>query len=196
MPFSREAREAIKFLLKNQNDDGGLPAVNPGDPSAKWTTSQAMIIFTSCPYFPSSYLPYIYKLIQFLLNSQDKNHGGWPFGSGKIGATITTAYPAIALIRAMKILPDSQLKDEILETIELGITWLKKRANIDGGWGIEPESTAKGGQISRIYTTFLAMWALIEHDENNTQSKEITNAINFILDARNEDFGEGYYKKV
>lgn len=107
MPFRENIIDGIKFILSNQNSDGGIAAIRPGDVSGCWSTAEALEIFLKNPFFPRNQLYKAKDMLEFLLKSQKPNEG-WPlvFG-GKISSTMATGHALSALAMAEKVFPQN-----------------------------------------------------------------------------------------
>jgi hypothetical protein len=123
------------------------------------------------------------RVMDSLLNSQLKSAdstkaGGWDYVSNFPGVANleATCWALLALYGEYRDHPKTQA----------GLNWLLKNAikgGTDEGWGILP------GDISRVYTTCLALKTLKVYGKENTTAYE--RGLNWLLNAQNLDKGWG-----
>lgn len=183
---------ACDFILRHQNNDGGIPAVGISDGSGCWTSAATLEALISPPFFYYDEVK-IEKLIQFLINEQNNNtnskklYGSWSLtAGGKHGSTLATAHAVIALSKAM-----IYFKDHInLRTaIDSGKQWLLSAQNPDdGGWGVEPYG-GKVGAESRMVSTFMVLKAFGVCGETIKSSRAARLGVNWIFSVYNSNGG-------
>lgn len=190
MPLRKNVLRGINFLLSNQNKDGGIPCIKPGDISGCWTTAEALETFTISPFFPKSELIKLEQMVNFLLKYQLSN-GGWPLVVGGQDVSImSTGHSISALTYAREIFMNSpNISNRIHNSIKEAMDCLNTSQNEDGGWGVEVKSMS--GKSNRIISTTYALRGYFAQNLTTRNSFNVNKAINFFVDIQNEDGGWG-----
>lgn len=199
--YRNEILNGINFLKSIQNADGGIPGIKETGVSACWTTAEALETVLLSPYISMEHHNFIFKMIEFLLNTQmnapnNINHdGAWPeYVSTNIAQTLTTGHALSALKLAEGIIvDDKQLQNRIQTAIKKGFDYLDKIQNSDGGWGIEPEGSGEEKE-SRPFGTIFVLRGYIQNGYNSNNSKVVRDACNYLKNLRDIKSG-GFSKK-
>lgn len=170
----------IKSHYRSLNGKNGWHQYLGNEKVGNIATSQALILLnTFNEDFDKKHLAF-----EFIINSQIKSDnnkqsdGGWTYVTNfsDIPTTEATCWSLLALYENYRN----------SETAKTGIQWLLNNhitSNNDEGWG-----TIKS-DISRVYTTCLALRVLQMYKFNNTLQFE--KASNWLIKSQNEDFGWG-----
>lgn len=209
MPFRDRISRACAILLNYQNEDGGIPATKSGDPSGCWTTADALEAFINSGVFVEHGIARVRKMVEFLLASQigcgdpglesddasvkdNPDVGGWPLIQGVRASTMATGHAVGALRLALKLFDnDPLLIERIDQAIRLGVAWLEKYQNDDGGWGAEPSAGADG-RDSRIVATYYALCGFWYRGGTFENSTVVRRAADFFRNSRNRDGSWGF----
>lgn len=172
-----------RYLLSTRNEDFGIPAVSPGDPSGCWTTAEAIESILRSPFVDPQTLAETRTLVKFLLQSQLTTRaqaGGWPLvAGGKQASTMATAHSVLSLKLALPHV-DLEARPAVAEAMSLGLQWLRRTQDAaTGGWGLEP-SAGKSGAEPRTVSTFLAVRAIVSDGGAVGSSQSLRRAINFL----------------
>ncbi len=143
--------KAIKWLINNQNNDGGWGSWK-SDTSRVVTTSLALNAFSSLERNAQE----VDRAIKWLKKNQ-REDGGWGFGFDDQSNVVATSYALIALL--------NDEKDKKAEYVQNGIEFLRQHQHKDGFFGEEPftdESIGRETGISRwqYFNTPLSILAL------------------------------------
>jgi len=210
MPLRDPINKAVEILLSFQNEDGGIPAVKPGQASGCWTTSDTLEDILTAGIITSHSISSVKRMLDFLLASQiskdadmlgtrtdsieNPDVGGWPLFLGAHASTMATGHAVGALRLALKFLDDDSGRTQRVENaIRLGLRWLESNQNDDGGWGPEP-TAGKDGRESKIVATFYALIAYRYRGANFQNSRTVRKAVEFLLSARNRDGSWGFVR--
>ncbi len=187
MPLRTQLHRAISTLLSFQNEDGGIPAVLPGQSSGAWTTASCLESFLLCAYFPPGILENCIRMVSFLITVQQPD-GGWPYVVTGPISTLSTGHTLSSLVLAKRYITNQNLLSAIDSSIQKGLIWLEKNQNFNGGWGVQP-SLGEDGNLSRISGTYYALrpyWMLgISCNDSDTVKK----GANFLLNYQRKDGG-------
>lgn len=195
--YRNEILRGIDFLISVQNADGGIPGMTMTGTSACWTTAEALEAVLLSPYLRMTYHPFVFKMINFLLNTQiidGKNKGAWPeYISTSNAQTITTGH-ALAALRLSKdiIVDDAALTQKIQAAIDLGFQYLNNVQNVDGGWSIEPDD---GNNESRAFSTIFVLRGYIRNGFYCGNTRCVREACNYLKTLRNNENG-GFSKNA
>lgn len=151
----------ISWLCEVINDDGGIPAGNPGDESGCWTTAATLGASIAVGYYGT----HINAMINFLLEQQRKNardSGGWPLVVAGKPMTVATADCVRALIATRSAgldILDNDTSNRIDQAINKGVKWLIKNHDLrTGAWSNESKTKRRFGDS--IFATCSAAIAL------------------------------------
>ncbi len=188
--YRKEILKGIDFLASVQNSDGGIPGMKCTDPSACWTTAEALEAVLLSPYIQLKHHSFVFKMIRFLLDTQiteGKNRGAWPeYVAQNNVQTLTTGHAVSALFLSKKLITDDKsLENKIESAIKMGFDYLNSNQNTDGGWAIEPESDSS----SRAFSTYFVIKGYIQNGFTRSNSKVVRNACKYLLSLRNEQDG-------
>lgn len=193
MPFRKHITDGIRFLLTHTNSDGGIPAVNLGDPSGCWTTAEAIEILICSPHLPSGNINDIKELIEFLLDQHIPGKG-WPMSVGrKEISSMATGHSIAALTEGERIFSnDIGLIEKSGKARTDGLKWLHDNRNPKEGWG--PEPVTPEGKESRIISTCYALRGYFGVGRTYDNSNDVKEAINYLVGIVNPDDGWGTRK--
>lgn len=164
--FRHEILRGIDYLMSVQNADGGIPGMRATGTSACWTTAEALEAVLLSPYLRLTFYPHVFKMINFLLNTQITRgpaKGAWPeYISTSNAQTLTTGH-AIAALRLSKeiVVDDAEFSQKISHAIEEGLSYLNRVQNPDGGWCIEP---GDGNTESRALSTIFVLRGYVTNE--------------------------------
>ena len=142
-------------------------------------TAQAILVFQYFKEHFNDQLKAINSILKSQLRSKDPEiDGGWEYVTNFPGiATLeATCWALLALYQSHRDHP----------VVLAGLNWLLRNAikgNVDEGWGILP------GDVSRVYTTCLALKTLKLYGKDNTDAYE--RGLNWLLKIQNQDKGWG-----
>lgn len=178
----------IHFLLAHRNDNGGIPAVSPGDVSGLWTTASTVETLLQSPYLPKNDIPTVRELVLFLLDQQ-ADEGGWPITpSARVVSTMATGHALSASTLAQQAFQaeaDLVAKLEGARTSALG--WLDSHQDHTGGWAPEP-STTETREIRTLATCY-ALRGYLAVGRRFDNSPAFRKAINHLIDAQDDSTG-------
>lgn len=189
--FRSEIIKGIDFLMSVQNQDGGIPGIKSVDESACWTTAEALESVLLSPYLRMNYHNFVFKMIEFLLNTQveDPNHadrdGGWPeYVSSNVTQSMTTGH-ALAALRLAKdiIVDDNAMTLRISNAISKGFAYLNATQHPDGSWGVEPESGGSANE-SRPFCTIFVLRGYIQNGYDYQHSKIVRSGCEYLKTLR------------
>lgn len=189
--YRNEILRGIDFLISVQNSDGGIPGMAMTGTSACWTTAEALETVLLSPYLHMTYHPFVFKMINFLLDTQIKdgnNKGAWPeYISTNNAQTITTGH-AMAALRLSKdiIVDDAAFVQNIQNAIDLGFQYLSRVQNTDGGWSIEPDD---GNNESRAFSTIFVLRGYIRNGFYCNNTRSVRDACNYLKALRDNKTG-------
>lgn len=195
--YRNEILQGIDFLVSVQKTDGGIPGMTITGTSACWTTSEALEAVLLSPYLRMTYHPFVFKMIDFLLNTQIKdgnNKGAWPeYISTSNAQTITTGH-ALSALRLSKdiIVDDVAFAQKIQNAIDLGFQYLNRVQNADGGWSIEPDD---GNNESRAFSTIFVLRGYIRNGFYCNNTRSVRDACNYLKALRDNKKG-GFSKNL
>lgn len=193
--FRHEILRGIDFLVSVQNADGGIPGMRATGTSACWTTAEALETILLSPYLRLSFYPHVFKMINFLLNTQitsGNDKGAWPeYISTSNAQTLTTGH-AIAALRLSKeiVVDDAEFTQKITHAIEEGLRYLNRVQNSDGGWCIEP---GDGNAESRAFSTIFVLRGYVTNEYyfgNCTAVRDGCNYLISLLDSKSGGFSK------
>ena len=196
--FSEEIQKGLLKLLEMRNADFGWPAVKPTDMSGLWSTGEIVYVISKVGESPD--LEKIVPSVNFILKKQLPD-GSWPIIQTPPGSVLSTSDCVIAFGNIFDKPVFSDLKEDIIKSINQGCNWLISSRNLDGGWGIEQTSEESGK--SRVLSTYYAIRALISVKSLSIKLEkiaEINNCIegglNYLINTKNKDGSWGYQKNV
>lgn len=184
---------ASEFLLGLQKGDGGIPAVQPSDPTGCWTSAEVLDFLLSEHHLGLKYLKKTRALIQFLLQNQVQG-AGWPLTTGSsTSSTMATGHALRALRKAQRTEGLFTQTSKLGTSISQATGWLLELQHTNGGWGVEPE-TSEGAE-PRIISTYYAIYGLTGLGQSATASPQTLSATSeFLRTAMNQDHGWGIKK--
>lgn len=188
MPIRSQLRNAISTLLTFQNEDGGIPAVLPGQNSGAWTTASCLECFLLCAYSPPDILDSCIEMVKFLLNAQLPS-GGWPYVNTPPISTLSTGHTLSSLILARKYFRDQNLVTKMNIAIDKAFKWLKDHQNSEGGWGVQPSPGDDDGNATRISSTYYALRPYWMMGVYYKDLEIIRNAIDLLIKFQRTDGG-------
>ncbi len=190
MNFRKSQRAGIEFLLSNRNSDGGIPAVDLNDVSGFWTTAEAIEILLKNRYISSNELPLLKEMVQFLLDGQ-LSQGGWCISLGSHNvSTMATGHGVAAMAVAQKVFwEDTVFVDKVKQARESALMQLHQSQNDDGSWGVEPVTDE--GKKSRTIAICYALLGYFALGFNNTNSQDVRQAINYMVNSVSKEGGWG-----
>lgn len=183
----------LRYLVRHLNNDGGVPAVRPGDASGCWTTAEAMEAMLRSTWPIMQFQTPLERTARYLVGAQFGTEttacGGWPFVSGAaVASTMATAHAIISLSTCEKLV-DSALRLQVDVTVANAVEWLLKHQDpTSGGWGVEP-GIGTAGRKPRVVSTFLALRALIAAEHKLHSSVAVQRGVNFLRSMR---LGDGF----
>ena len=176
-----EALKNLKMHYRQNNGKAGWHQILRSEKIGVVATAQVLLAFK---YFRTDFNDKL-KVEESLLNDQikasrnnDNGYTGWGYVTNFYG-TPTTEATCMALLA----LHDEYANDP---RVQAGLGWLLRsaiRSMQDEGWGIMP------GDISRVYTTCLALKTLKLYGKTNTYEYE--RGLNWLIKAQNTDKGWG-----
>lgn len=176
----KAAIKNIKMHYRQNKDKAGWHQFLGSEKIGTIATATALLSFK---YFKEDFNDKL-KIEESLLNSQIRNpsnsktNGGWGYVTNFPGMATTeaTCLALLALQEGYSNHPN----------IQAGLNWLLNNIinrDADEGWGILP------GDISRVYTTCLALKTLKAFGRNNTYEYE--RGLNWLIRTQNADKGWG-----
>ncbi len=210
MPFRRRISKACQILISFQNSDGGISSSRLENPSGCWTTANVLEAFINSRGFVECGTGRVKQMVVFLLATQsgcstpvgaenkslvnDPDTGSWPTVPGSRASTMATGHAVGALQLSRGLYIDDQCFIERIDrAIQMGVEWLERHQNPDGGWGVEP-SADKEGQTSRIIATHYALYGFWYRGGTFLNSRAVRKAVAYYLESRNRDGSWGSSK--
>lgn len=201
-PYPRIARQVEVWssdLAATQHGASGGFCVAVLDPSARvqpWTTAQALVALLARPATPIG-ADDVDRAIRYLEGSRSAAIGGWglwpdsPRPLVEVDSWVTIAY----LRRLGGVVPLSpQMHSQLARAVERNVAELVGRQSASGGWAPVPQA---GDDDARVYSTAMALWALVEALESREVAladraaalDSAKRAAQWLLNARNESVG-------
>jgi hypothetical protein len=191
--LSEQIGAACVSLLQSKNPDGGIDSIHFGATSGCWTTASALWSMNeSCGIAHIGLTP-IRDMARFLIGSQiatGDEQGGWPMLPGANACSMSTGHSIAALVGCRHLLDtDSALVAELDRVVALGLKWLERWQNPDGGWGPQPaSSTQSQSGNSLVFSTHYALMGFWrETPQTAAYASMKSKAIKFLVAARNKD---------
>lgn len=188
MYLKREIEDSIykatAYIFDCQNADGGIKFEDENsNKSGVWVTAEALEFILKSKILPVTVYERVQPMIDFLLNSQNKN-GSWDVltdnNESSLGSTIATGHCTYALKLALSGGFNSKsITFSILNAIKRGEDWLRGECIVREGvafWGatkkkanINPDVNERS-RMEHIFTTFYAVMGLINPDRYKEDS--------------------------
>ena len=165
--------------------------------SACWTTAEALEAVLLSPYLRLSFYPHVFKMINFLLNTQitsGNDQGAWPeYISTSNAQTLTTGHAIAALCLSKEIVvDDADFTQKISHAIEEGLRYLNRVQNPDGGWCIEP---GDGNTESRAFSTVFVLRGYITNEYYFGNCTAVRDGCNYLISLLDRESG-GFSKNA
>jgi Squalene cyclase len=170
-------KDAVKYLFRNQNEDGSLSMTYKEDRSCVDGTAH-FIMALNVIYRENKNLKILKRIESAALwlskISKNGSYGFFPDSEPVISST-TFALKALNYVKDILDHPD------IIRTIKAGVEWLLLNRNADFGWGIYPNMPSKS------CSTAYALDAIIEcYCDIDTIKDEIESGIKIVLNGQQE----------
>lgn len=180
---SPSEQKGLSWLLSMSNQDGGIAAANPGDPSGPWTTSVAI----SAIVYGNSDSTVLSGMVNYLLGSQissAENDGSWPLVSDLNPSTLATADCLRALVAVERAQPHGVDVTSVAAAKGRAVSWLLTNQLPNGGW---PEGSKVRGQRDSLFASCSAFMALVGCEAMPAQARQ--RATNYILSLHDANSG-------
>jgi hypothetical protein len=173
-----QAAKGIRWLLQNQNPDGGWGKTEPDEQgkSVSWRTALAIWTLFEYGIRDSEYE----SGIKWLVKNQNDDDGGWGARKGERSMTWLTAM-------AVKALSTYIVSNAAIENaLKRGVEWLLRNQNGDNGWG------RFKGDASQCESTALVIVSL-KHLKERRVVSAIKKSIKWLKEASDSD---GWYGAI
>jgi len=181
MAYSEYIKSAIDFLLKMQNDDGGIKISNRDSKiSGIWTTAESLdaIITSNFLSIDISIFDEIIRMMdylktKFIVCAENPECGYWEIAEGRGASTMTTGHSIRALqICLNKVFHCCDIKKITLSTKEIvvadfvsdikacidkAVRWLQFQQQVDGGWSYADINSNEKSSILATYYVLLGL---------------------------------------
>lgn len=174
---------AQQAIIKWQNQDGGIPATQPGQASGPWTTASCLEALLDGPSIVPDVIKNMQTMKEYLLREQ-RNDGGWQMFDEQESCTLTTGHTVSALMSVRShsgTKADKRLQGAIYD----GMQWLSNHRSIQGGWCIKPLNRTNPQKPS-ILATYYALRPFLR-DTSTKSGKLVEAALKWMLRLRKTD---------
>ena len=130
---NKSINAGVKWLIEEQNADGGWPRIQSDISSVESTSWAVMSLSMSSPSSMSLSSASLRNGVLWLLDIQLES-GGWDFHSipDSVSRVIPTSFVVLALVDLVDISDD--LDDRINQSLQKALKWLVSEQNVDGSW--------------------------------------------------------------
>lgn len=152
-PISR----VVEWLLRQQNEDGGIPAGKPGDRSGCWTTAATIAAILGNGYNYEE----VRNLVEFLLKKQYRDkvkYGSWPLILAYPASVLATADAVRSLVMVETRVISQISRQRIRVAISDGVKWLLEVYRpLEGAWSYSQDGRDQPDSLFATCSAVLAV---------------------------------------
>jgi hypothetical protein len=171
-----EQAEWVQRIVSRDPANGGIPvtAFENDAPTQVWTSGQALTaVLTSTQHLDANTVKRVRRAFAYVEAARLPDQGwgyfeDWPFGVTEINAWVTLA--EIAAVSHDELWSSPAERTTMVDRIVRDLATVQRALQPDGGWS---PVIAEGPQLSRTYSTVLAVWALFDATDSPTLAPTI-----------------------